>query len=52
MTPSLPAELIHRIIILSLPSIISFEALPHRYALLLAYTLVDKAWTPWAQLEL
>ncbi|ORY69429.1 hypothetical protein BCR35DRAFT_354602 [Leucosporidium creatinivorum] len=52
MSPSLPAELIHRIIVLSLPSTISFEALPDRYALLLAYALVCKAWTPWAQLEL
>jgi len=52
MVPSLPAELIHCIIVLSLPSTISFESLPARYALLLSYALVGKAWTPWAQLEL
>ncbi|ORY74090.1 hypothetical protein BCR35DRAFT_353980 [Leucosporidium creatinivorum] len=52
MPPLIPAELIHRIIVLSLPSTISFEALPARYALLRSYSLVSRSWTPWAQLEL
>lgn len=52
MPSVLPAELIHRIIVLSLPTTISFDALPARYALLKQYSLVSRSWTPWAQLEL
>lgn len=50
-TPSLPWELIHHIIKLSLPAI-RCDTFAERYELLLNFTLVSKSWSSLAQAEL
>ncbi|ORY88072.1 hypothetical protein BCR35DRAFT_301985, partial [Leucosporidium creatinivorum] len=49
--PSLPLEIIHHIIELSLPPI-RFETFSERYELLRTFSLLSKSWTSWAQTEL
>ena len=49
--PSLPTEIIHRIIQLALPRV-SFETFGERYSMLLSFMLVDQRWKALAQREL
>ncbi|ORY73831.1 hypothetical protein BCR35DRAFT_306940 [Leucosporidium creatinivorum] len=51
MIPSLPTEILHHIIKLSLP-VVSFGTYRERYNLLLAYSLVNSTWRALAKKEL
>lgn len=52
MAPTLPAELIHDILVLSLPEHQPFEPPGERCRLLANYALGCRAWRSWAQTEL